>query len=277
MARRIITRKKLSDTEDGKAAHRRRQPKRHVEPVAITEDRWKHHPHGPIPLTQEVYTAFMNWCPRHARPLLDNTRPCQPLKAKLGLGLNTTWRVVSDLCRVTGQKGVLVLEHMCIRLGSHSEDNFLLCAILTHLGQNSPAPHVFRKLLDTSTSPRCVLDPQGSPQAWGITEERVVAALDAHRKVTMTAWQTGALETSQLKFFSQHFALCRKTDELEDLRKALRLAHADDERRALRSQVASLESELGTLTNQIVDRTATAPTVTSRRLCELNWSVGDIP
>jgi hypothetical protein len=277
MAKRIIKRDAPSPPADGTSPRRTRKPKPAAEPVAITEDRWKHHPHGPIPLTQDVYDAFMSWCPRLSRPLLEDTRPYSPLKAKVGLRLNTTTRVVSDLCRETGSKGVTVFEDMCIRLGPYSEDHFLLCAILTHLGHKTPQPHIFRRLIQASTSPRCLLDPQGSPDAWGIAKERVSAALDAHRQVTMAAWRTGALETSQLMFYSEHFSLCRKTDELEGLRKSLRLSHADDARHDLRRQIATVEAERGELTNRIIDRLGTNPTISCRRLCEINWCVGDLP
>lgn len=276
MAKRII-KTEPTDTAAGKASRRPRKPRNTIEPVVITEDQWKHHPHGPIPLTQDVYDSFLSWCPLRSRPQLYSTHPWPPLKARVGFRLDTTWRVVSDLCREIGQKGVLVLEHMSIQLGSHSPDHFLLCAILTHLGQATPKPHVFRKLMHTSTSPRCALDPQGSPQAWGIAESRVAAALDAHRQLTVSAWQTGAHETSQLHFYSQHVALCRKSDELEHLRKTLRLTGQSEERLRTRSQITLVEVELSTLTQQSIDRTALSPHFTCRRLCEVNWCVGDLP
>jgi hypothetical protein len=121
------------------------------------------------------------------------------------------------------------------------------------------------------------MDPQGSPGAWGIGEDRVTAALDAHCEMTTKAWQVGSHETSQLCFYSHHVSLCRKTDELEQLRKDHRLTGSPEERQHIRTQIACVESELSMLTKHTVERMETTPRVTRRRLCEVYWCVGDLP
>lgn len=275
MAKRIVKRESKAPAA-GKASRRRRQPEQPVEVHAIKEDRWKGHPFAPIPLTQAVYDSFMSWCPPHLRPPLNSEHQHPPLKAKLGLKLVPS-QAVSDLCRETGQKGVMVLEKMCVQLGPHSFDQFLLCAFLTHLGKSTPKPHVFRKLLNSSTSPRCVLDPQGSPDVWGISEQRVVAALESHHQLTMKAWQDGSHETSQLYFYSYHVAASHKLDKLERLRQNLRLTGSAEERQEIRDRIAALESDLRALTQRNRDRMSATPTATRWRLCEVNWCVGELP